>query len=63
MAITKVSEEEKEKLRKGICPDCGGIEFLEGPHGGLAVNVKCANEECGSKFNICWPFTPERIQP
>lgn len=32
------------------CPDCGGVDFFEGPHGGLSVNVKCA--KCGSKF--CW---------
>ncbi len=61
MTIEKVTEKEKEKLSKGICPDCEGTSFLEGPHGGLSVNVKCANTECGAEFNLCWPFTPERI--
>ncbi|MBA7482928.1 hypothetical protein ES707_18432 [subsurface metagenome] len=61
MAIKEVTEEERRKLSKGICPDCGNTRFLEGPHGGGAVNVKCANKECESKFNLCWPFTPERI--
>lgn len=57
--LEQVSKEEAKKLAKGICPDCAGNKFLEGPHAGLAVNVKC--DDCGSKFNICWPFTPERI--
>jgi len=37
-------------LDKGECPDCHGTTFLEGPHGGLAVNIQCA--QCKSKFNI-----------
>ncbi len=57
--IEKVIKSEEEKLRRGVCPDCGGDKFLEGPHGGLAVNVQCDN--CGSRFNLCWPFSPERI--
>jgi len=32
------------------CPECGGKDFLEGPHGGMAVNVKCA--KCGYKLNV-----------
>jgi hypothetical protein len=28
---------------KLVCPKCGGGNFLEGPHGGNAVNVKCSN--------------------
>ena len=35
---------------KLICPECGNEEFLEGPHGGLAVNVKCA--KCGYRLNV-----------
>jgi hypothetical protein len=34
------------------CPDCGGVDFYEGPHGGASVNVKCAHLSCGRKF--CW---------
>ena len=41
--------------------DCASEAFLEGPSGGGSVNVKCANEKCGAKFNICWPFTPQRL--
>lgn len=33
-----------------ICPGCGGKEFLQGPRGGLAVNVKC--KRCGYKLNV-----------
>lgn len=34
-----------------ICSYCGGTEFLEGPSGGLSVNVLCANKECRHWFN------------
>lgn len=34
------------------CPDCGGQEFLAGPRGGLAQNMKCGTRRCGSEFNI-----------
>jgi len=45
------------------CPDCKGHDFKEGPHGGLSVNIKCANPKCGSGFNVC-PITRfiERIK-
>lgn len=44
---------EKRALLKAKCPDCGG-GLLEGPRGGgMAVNVKCANDACGHEFNIC----------
>ena len=33
------------------CPDCGGVEFLEGPSGGSSINFACAN--CWSRFNDC----------
>jgi hypothetical protein len=41
-----------DRLMKGGCPDCGSHEFLEGPSGGASTNIKCANELCGSKFNV-----------
>ncbi|GEM_PF-3524683 len=41
------------------CPDCGKFDFLEGPRGGLAVNIKCTN--CGSEFNVCPPWFAEQI--
>jgi len=34
------------------CPDCGEAEFLEGPTGGISQNIKCANDACGSEFNM-----------
>lgn len=42
------------------CPDCKKFGFLAGPRGGLAQNVKCANRECGSRFNVT-PFSADRI--
>ena len=56
---SKLSPEEEEKKLKDAfypkprCPDCGGEKFLPGPRGGLAMNIKCANPACGSKFNVC----------
>jgi len=32
------------------CPECGGKDFLEGPHGGMAINVKCV--KCGYVLNV-----------
>ena len=43
-----------DRLSKEGCPDCNSVEFYEGPHGGLSVNIKCAG--CGSKFNIASPI-------
>ena len=50
--------EKKIVMGKGDCPDCGG-GLLEGPTGGLSVNVKCSL--CGAKFNEMGPFGVERI--
>lgn len=44
-----------------ICPDCGETDFLAGPKGGLSQNIRCANPECGAKFNIYPPHFAERI--
>ena len=33
------------------CLNCGSEQFYEGPSGGLAVNVKCANPKCGLWYN------------
>lgn len=37
-----------------VCPSCGGNKFIEGPHGGMAVNFCCAN--CWRRFNDMGPF-------
>jgi len=47
-------------LNRGECPDCGHRGFLEGPHAGLAVNIKCKG--CGNEFDVCLPIFAERIQ-
>lgn len=33
------------------CTYCGGIEFYEGPSGGMSTNVLCANSKCRHWFN------------
>lgn len=48
------------------CPNCGNDQFYEGPSGGLATNVECA--QCHLRWNannvgLSWQFigfTPER---
>lgn len=42
-----------EMLNAGVCPDCGGKNFLSGPEAGIMQNIKCAT--CGSEFNYCPP--------
>lgn len=46
---------EDNRLR---CPDCGGLDWLMGPCGGLCQNVMCAS--CRKEFNHT-PFGLERI--
>ena len=58
--IQDCTKEEREFLKKNICPDCKWMALLEGPHGGLCVNVKCGNPRCGSRFNV-GPLTLQRI--
>lgn len=48
----ELTAREVADLDKGRCPDCNGIGFLEGPHGGMNVNIQCANPVCKSKFNV-----------
>src|SRR6516164_6575038 len=40
------------------CTECGGAEFLEGPHGGTAVNFCCKG--CWARYNDLWPFRIDR---
>lgn len=47
----------EEALKEGKCPDCGGLEFLDGPQGCGSRNIECEN--CGSNFNIF----PDSIPP
>jgi hypothetical protein len=45
-----------------FCPDCGGQQWNEGPSAGISTNYACANEDCGSRFNITLPVKwAERI--
>lgn len=34
----------------GRCPDCHGTQWLEGPEGGLCINLKCPT--CGARINV-----------
>lgn len=45
----------------GNCPFCGAVNpWLEGPRGGLAINLKC--EQCHTKINWCGPLSSQLIE-
>jgi len=55
---------DNDKLKEAFmkykcCPDCGSVEFYDGPCGGLCQNIKCAG--CGHWFNVALPMICERI--
>jgi hypothetical protein len=45
-------------MSKFECPSCGDSIFLEGPHGGMAVNFCCAT--CWMRFNDMGPLGIKR---
>lgn len=48
------------------CTYCSGTKFYEGPSGGLAVNVLCANPDCRHWFSDLGPLGFEdlhRVEP
>jgi len=57
-----LTADEVARFHAGCCPDCGAEGLLEGPHGGLSINVYCGDDAgCGSRFNCMGPFGIERI--
>jgi len=34
------------------CPYCGGIEWHEGPSGGMSTSIMCGNPECEHWFTF-----------
>lgn len=57
----QLSGPERVAIGSGRCPDCGGTQFLAGSSAGYSEDVRCANPECGSEFNVCPPYLAERI--
>jgi len=54
--------QESDSLHDCLCPVCGTATLLEGPHGGLCVNVMCSR--CRSKWNIApIEWTCEALDP
>lgn len=51
-------QEPKEKTLH--CPVCNHTEFLEGPSGGMAVNIQCC--QCETKFWWGGPFRASIIE-
>lgn len=54
---------EQKLIEEGRCPFCGNNNWLEGPRGGMAVNMMCdpGFGGCGAKINYCLPFTCQII--
>lgn len=52
----KLSIEDDAQLKSGFCPKCGSEHFVEGPSGGMALNIACEN---GHRFWFAPPFTSE----
>lgn len=50
----ELAKEEAIVLYAGRCP-IDGTQLYEGPHGGLAMNVKCEKDHL---FWVSRPFTP-----
>lgn len=48
-----------------VCKYCGGTKFYEGPGGGAAQNLLCANEDCRHWFNYVLGELQdlERVEP
>lgn len=42
------------------CPDCGNSFWIEGPSGGLSINMLCGL--CFAEFNDMGPFGLDRIE-
>ena len=38
------------RVKKLMCPRCGGEKFQLGPRGGASQNIRC---RCGQKLNVC----------
>ena len=55
-AMEKLTPEDDKLLKGGECPKCHSKHFVEGPRGGLAVNITCEN---GHRFWFSPPFTSE----
>jgi hypothetical protein len=47
-----LDNDEYKLMRAGFCAFCKGREFLNGPSGGMSMNIKCANVECGAEYNL-----------
>lgn len=55
------TEVEQEAFDKDRCPFCGNeSHWLEGPHGGMSVNLKC--KHCGTRVNFMGPLGCDLIE-
>ena len=52
-----LQKEEETGLK---CPNCGAMQWLEGPSGGGSVNVMC--NQCKSKYNYMGPFGLQELE-
>lgn len=58
--IPHLTETELEEQDSIVCPNCKGTEWLEGPSGGMSVNIMC--NRCHSKYNYMGPFGLDELE-
>ncbi len=57
----RLTDYECSFIERNTCPDCKGTGFYKGPQGGMCTNIRCANKDCESEFNIAQMFGGDRI--
>jgi hypothetical protein len=60
-SVILLTDDDIRTLDSGHCPDCNGRGFILGPRGGVSINIKCANLDCRSRFNVASPGWSHRI--
>lgn len=43
------------------CIDCEEGDLIQGPSGGISMNVRCNNKLCGSEFNVHGGLAADRL--
>ena len=49
-----LGHDDLEYLTLGHCPTCCHRGFVNGPQGGMSINIECGNLNCRDRFNVAW---------
>lgn len=55
--IKKFFEKKSDNLK---CPNCKNDKWIEGPSGGMSVNIECS--KCGSRYNHMGPLGLQELE-